>query len=81
VALGISNSFYSKEDRNNSEEEEDEPDIIQDEKILMALEQHRFDQIDTEECEGVVEMEGELISALEEISRLEKKKKLRKEQL
>jgi hypothetical protein len=43
----------------------------------MALEQLKSDQ---EECEVVIDMEGELISALEEISRLEKKKKkLRKE--
>jgi hypothetical protein len=37
-------SFYSKEDSKKSEEEEDEPDIIQDEKLLMALEQHKYDQ-------------------------------------
>jgi hypothetical protein len=80
------NNFYSKEDRSNSsdtEEEEYEPDTIQDEKLLMALEQHKYDQEkkDTKECEVVVDMEGELISALEEISRLKKKNRLRKEQL
>ena len=49
----------------------------------MALEKHKYDQekIDTEECEVVVDMEEELISTLEEISRLKKKNRLRKEQL
>jgi hypothetical protein len=80
------NNFYSREDNNNSsdtEEEEYEPDTTQDEKILMDLEKQRSDQekTDTEECEVVVDMEGELISALEEISRLKKKNRLRKEQL
>jgi hypothetical protein len=52
------NSFYSKKDSRSSEEEEDEPDIIQDEKFLMALKKHKYDQTNTKECEGVVDMEG-----------------------
>jgi hypothetical protein len=47
----------------------------------MALEQYKYDQIDTKEYESIVDMEGELISFLEEISRLKKKNRLRKEQL
>jgi hypothetical protein len=66
-----------------TEEEEYETDTTQDEKLLMDLEKQRSDQvkIDIEECEVVVNMEGELISALEEISRLKKNNRLRKEQL
>jgi hypothetical protein len=46
----------------------------------MDLKQHKFDQekIDTKECEVVVDMEGELISALEEISRLKKNNRIKK---
>jgi len=75
------NSFYSKEDSNNYEEEEYKLDLIQDEILLMALEHHKFDQEDTKECEAIVDMEEEFISALEEISRFKKKNILRKEQL
>jgi hypothetical protein len=77
------NIFYSKEDSSSSKEEEYEPDTIQDENFIMALEQHKSDQekTNTEECEVVVDMEGELIVALEKISRLEIKNRLRKEQL
>jgi len=62
------NSFYSKKDRSRSDEEEYESNIIHDEKILMDLEKQKSDQTDTKECEAIVDMEGELISALEEIS-------------
>jgi len=46
----------------------------------MALEQHNFDQENTytEECEAIIDMEGELISSLEEISRLKKKEQNKK---
>jgi hypothetical protein len=46
----------------------------------MALEKHKYDQekTNTEECEALVDMEGELINALEEISRLKKNKRLGK---
>ena len=47
----------------------------------MALEQHKYDKTDIEECEVVVDMEGELMSALEEISWLKKNSRLRKEKL
>jgi hypothetical protein len=77
------NSFYSRKDSTSSsdtQEEEYEPDTTQVEKIIMALEQQKYDQekTDTEECEVVVDMEGELISTLEEISRLKKNNILRK---
>jgi hypothetical protein len=67
------NKFYSREDNNNSsetEEEKYEPYITQDEKILMDLEKQRFDPEKTnkKECEAVVDMEGEIVSSLEEIS-------------
>ena len=53
----------TKEDSNNSsdtEEEEYDPNTIQDEKIIMDLEQLKFDQEKkyTKECEVVVDMEG-----------------------
>jgi hypothetical protein len=73
----------SREDNSSSldiEEEEYEPDTTQDEKILMDLEQQIHDQekIDRKECEVVVDMEGELIIALEKISRVKKNNRLRK---
>jgi hypothetical protein len=48
--------------------------------MIMALEKIKYDQekIDTKECEDVVDMEGELIIDLEEISQLKKNNKLRK---
>jgi hypothetical protein len=65
--------FYSKEDNNiSSYTEEEEYDLYKtlDEKLLMALEKYKYDQekIDTEECEVVVNLEGELLSDMEEIS-------------
>jgi hypothetical protein len=46
----------------------------------MDLEQLKSDQekTNTKDYEVVVDMEGELISALEEISRIKRKNKLRK---
>ena len=78
------NNIYTKEDRSSSsdtEGKEYEQDIIQDEKFIMALYQHKSDQekTNTKECEVVADIEGELISALKEISRLKKKNRLRKQ--
>jgi len=49
----------------------------------MDIDKQRSDQenTDTKEYPVVVDMEGELIISLEEISRLKKKSRLRKEQL
>ena len=47
----------------------------------MDLEQQKYEKINTKECEVVVDIEGELIRALKEISRLKKKNRLRKQQL
>jgi hypothetical protein len=46
----------------------------------MDLEKQRPDQekVNTKECEVVVDMEGELISALEEIYQLKKNNRIRK---
>jgi hypothetical protein len=51
--------------------------------FLMDLEKQISNQEkkDTKECEVVVDMEGELISSLEEISQLKKNNRLRKEKL
>jgi hypothetical protein len=78
------NNFYTKEGRSSSSDtkgKEYEPDTIQDEKFIMALYQHKSDQekTNTKECEVVADIEGELISALKEISRLKKKNRLRKQ--
>jgi hypothetical protein len=78
------NNFYSRKDSTSSsdtQEEEYDPDTTKVEKIIMALEQQKYNQEkkDTEECEVVVDMEGELISTLEEISRLNKNNILSKE--
>jgi hypothetical protein len=74
--------FYSKEDSNNSsnDAEEYESNAIQDEKMLMELEHESSDRekVDIEEDEEMVDMEGELISALEKIYMLRRKNKKKK---
>lgn len=78
-------SFYTQEDKNSSEDEDEQ--IFDEERInrcmLMSIENQddRQDVYDLDEDKVIIDLEGELVTALEDIQRLMKKNKKKKELL